>query len=295
MSQQITQMLSYAKVQGLQVESQKTYQRGAEKLYNYFNKDFDKITEDELKEYVFHLANDRSYAPATIKINVESIKYLFRTVLNRESPFLNSVRVPVSRKLPVVLSIDETTRLLNSFKTFHNYVFYYTLYSCGLRIKEALHLEKQDVDSTKMLLKIRNGKGNKDRFVPLPEHTLFLLRTYYNTHKNPTLLFPALGQGHNRSPISTEPMSTAAVRGALATARKRSGLIKTGITPHTFRHSYATHLLEAGVDIRKVQLYLGHNTLQTTSIYLHITSHGDGNARKKINRIMNKHRGDNNE
>jgi site-specific recombinase XerD len=288
-------MLSYAKVQGLQVESQNTYRRGCEKLYNYFGKEFDTITEDELKEYVFHLANDRGYAPATIKVNVEGIKYLFRTVLNRESAFLNSVRVPVTRKIPVVLSIDETTRILNSFTTYHNYVFYYTLYSCGLRIKEALHLETQDVDKHKMRIKIRGGKGGKDRFVPLPESTYELLKNFYRTHKNPTLLFPALGRGHNRGPISTEPMSIAAVRGALAEARKRSGLAKTGITPHTFRHSYATHLLEGGVDIRKVQLYLGHNTLQTTSIYLHITSHGDGNARKKINRIMNKHRGDNNE
>jgi len=289
-------MLSYAKVQGLQVETQKTYQRGVEKLYNYFGKEFDKITEDELKEYVFHLANDRGYAPATIKSNVDSAKYLFRTVLNRESTFLNSVKVPVTRRIPVVLSVDETARVLNSFTTFQNLAFYYTIYSCGLRIKEALNLEVQDIDGKKMCIKIRNGKGGKDRFIPMPDTTYNILRNYYMTHRNPRLLFPALGRGHNRGPISTEPMSTGAVREALARARKRAGLTKTGITPHTLRHSYATHLLEAGVDIRKVQLYLGHESLQTTSIYLHITSHGDGNARKKINRIMNTHqRGLNNE
>jgi len=289
----IHELLNYMKIQGLQPRSQESYLYGIQKLQQFYGKNAADVTEEELKAYVFYLLNDKGYAPATIKLRIEGIKYLYRNILRRKSGFLESIKVPVTNKLPVVLSISEMDKLLNAFTEYRYYAFFFTLYSLGLRISECRNLEIQDIDSENMRVKVRNGKGGKDRLVMLPERTLLLLRHFWSTHRNPKLLFPAIGRGHNKAPVSTKPMSQYAIRTALKRAKRASGIIKEGICVHTFRHSYATHLLEAGVDVRKVQLNLGHATIMTTSKYLHVTAHGKDNARKKLNRLMGKYeRGD---
>jgi site-specific recombinase XerD len=153
-----------------------------------------------------------------------------------------------------------------------------TVYSLGLRLHEALFLQVSDIDGQRLQVHIHRGKGAKDRYVPLPAETLALLRTYWKTHRHPPWLLPATGRNHQQSPTATTPMSRSSVQGAFRTAKYRAGLTKTGGAIHTLRHSYATHLLEAGVNPRLIQRYLGHTQLETTMIYLHLTHKGQEEA-----------------
>lgn len=288
---QIHELLSYMKLQGLQPRTQESYLYGIQQLQTFYGKSADLVTEEELKAYAFYLLNDKGYAPATIKLRIDGVKYLYRNIIHRNSPFLDSIKIAVSNKQPVVLSVREMDQLLRSFTQYRYYAFFFTIYSFGLRISEARNLEVQDIDGDNMRIKVRSGKGDKDRFIIMPDFSYKLLRSFWNTHRNQKLIFPAIGRGHNKAPVSIKPMSDYSIREALTRAKRQCGLTKEGICVHTFRHSYATHLLEAGVDIRKVQAYLGHKQIQTTSRYLHITAHGSDNARRKLNRLINKYDG----
>ena len=137
-----------------------------------------------------------------------------------------------------------------------------------------------------MMIHVHRGKGCKDRFVPLPESTLLLLRQYWKTHRNPKLIFPALGRGHNLGPTSLTPMAIGNVQGAFRKARIAAGITKRRVSIHTLRHSYATHLLEAGVNIRIIQSYLGHAQIMTTMVYLHLSRNGHEDAYQRINDLM---------
>jgi integrase len=145
------------------------------------------------------------------------------------------------------------------------------VYSCGLRLQEGLHLEVSDIDSARMTVHVHRGKGAKDRYVPLPGATLGLLRKHWGAHRNPTLLFPATGRGHRAAPGATTPLATSSVQGAFRQAVVAAGIQKHQVSVHTLRHCYATHLLEAGVNIRAIQRYTGHTDLESTMVYLHLT------------------------
>jgi integrase/recombinase XerD len=136
------------------------------------------------------------------------------------------------------------------------------------------------------MIHVHRGKGAKDRYIPLPDDTLDLLRTYWKTHRNHTWLFPATGRDHKHMPSATYPMPRSSVQGAFRKAKQRAGIRKRDVGPHTLRHSYATHLLEAGVNLRTIQRYLGHAHLETTMIYLHLTQKGQEDAVQRINEIM---------
>jgi integrase/recombinase XerD len=156
----------------------------------------------------------------------------------------------------------------------------------GLRLHEALYLQVSDIDGQRLLVHVHRGKGAKDRYVPLPEDTLESLRAYWKTHRNPTWLFPATGRDQKLAPSAMYPMSRASVQGAFRKAKQRAGITKLGLAIHSLRHSYATHLLEAGVNLRLIQLYLGHTRLETTMVYLHLTHKGHEDAYARINSLM---------
>jgi integrase len=160
------------------------------------------------------------------------------------------------------------------------------VYACGLRLREALYLQVSDTDKDRMQIHIHRGKGAVDRYVPLPEETLHLLRRYWVTHRNSSLIFPALGRGHTSGPRSETPMAVDSVQGAMRQARTTSGIRKRRVTIHTLRHSYATHLLESGVNIRVIQKYPGHSQLETTMVYLHLTQKGQEDSYSLINNMM---------
>jgi site-specific recombinase XerD len=160
-----------------------------------------------------------------------------------------------------------------------------TIYACGLRVTEGTRLQVTDLDSARMLVHVRGGKGKKDRYVPLPQRTLELLREYWGTHRHPVWLFPAGGYGTVQRTPSRRPIAPNTLQKAVRLARQAAGITKA-VSVHSLRHAYATHLLEAGVSLRLIQAYLGHTSPQTTVRYTHLTSQAQTTAGETINRLM---------
>jgi len=214
------------------------------------------------------------------------VRFFFQHVLKRDWHIFIYLKARTEQQLPCILSREEVFAILKQVGTFHNYTFLSTVYACGLRISEALALQVGDIDGKRMMIHVHRGKGAKDRYVPLPEETYHLLRRYWVTHRNPILIFPALGRGGSDGPTANTPMAIASVQGAFRGAKESAGIKQRRVTIHTLRHCYATHLLEAGVNPRIVQRYLGHASLETTMIYFHLTSKGTEDACNIINSTM---------
>jgi integrase len=206
-------------------------------------------------------------------------------VLKRQWHTLDLIYAKREKLLPTVLNVDEVWNIINAVTTPQNKAYLTTVYTCGLRLHEALFLQVTDIDSQRKRIHVHRGKGAKDRYVPLPEATLHLLRAYWTTHRNPQWIFPRLGRGGKEGPTAQEPMSYTSVQGALRRRLKQLKVTKR-ISIHTLRHSYATHLLEAGVNIRRIQQYLGHSSLTSTMVYLHLTTQGHEHAYDIINAMM---------
>ena len=215
-----------------------------------------------------------------------AVKFYIQNVLKRDWHLFTYLNAKQEKRLPCVLSRKEVYDILNCVTTFHNYIFLSTVYSCGLRLSEGLALQITDIDSQRMMIHVHRGKGAKDRFIPLPQNTLDLLRRYWVSHKNPKLIFPAVGRGRNKGTVSSKPMSFEGVQGTFRRAKLAAGITKRRVTTHTLRHSYATHLLEAGTNPRLIQRYMGHSQLETTMVYFHFTQKGTEDAYKIINNTM---------
>jgi integrase len=279
-------MVKALQVTGKSEETQEAYVRAIRLLCEHYNKAPDRITEEELVDYFIHRQQATKWSPATMRICYTGIKFFFANVLRRDWHLLNIARAQRQTRLPAVLSQEEVRRILGEVGTPHNYAYLATVYSCGLRLQEALSLEVSDIDGTREMLHVHRGKGAKDRYVPLPKDTYLLLRRHWPTHRNPRLIFPALGSGGNDGPTAQHPMSIAAVQGAFRDAKNAVGIVKKGVSIHTLRHSYATHLLEAGVNLRVIQKNLGHSSIETTMVYLHLTNKGQEDAVAIINSVM---------
>ncbi len=271
---------------GMSERTQECYTRSIRKLVDFYGKTPDRISEQELEDYFLHRRNVDQWAPATLRIAYSGVKFFFINVLKQDWHISSYLGAKREKRLPCVLTREEINKMLARVHTFHNYVYLSTVYTCGLRLQEALYLQVSDIDSQRMMIHVHRGKGCKDRFVPLPESTLLLLRQYWKTHRNPKLIFPALGRGHNLGPTSLTPMAIDSVQGAFRKARFAAGITKRRVSIHTLRHSYATHLLEAGVNIRIIQNYLGHAQLMTTMVYLHLSRNGQEDACQRINDLM---------
>lgn len=215
-----------------------------------------------------------------------AIKFLYRVTLPRDWPTLAAMRIPKSFKLPAVLVPEKVWQLIDATTSLHLQTFFRTAYSCGLRPGDARHLTTHDVDSDRMMLHVRTTKGLSERCVPLPQATLVALREYWGTHRNPRWLFPS------RASVATilsaqQPISERSVQRGFQMVVQSLGWQQTGLRPHTLRHSYATAMLEEGVNLKVLQTYLGHKNLQATEIYLHLTRNGDRQARRAVERLMN--------
>lgn len=275
------------KLNGKGERTQEAYARHVRKLIEFFNgKEPDQITEEELKRYFIHRQDINKWQPNTMRICYSAIKFLYLHVVQRDWYLLKIIKAPTEKRLPSVLSREEVNSILSKVATFHNFVFLSTIYSCGLRLQEGLFLQVSDIDGKRKLIHVHRGKGAKDRYVPLPDFTYALLRRYWVTHRNPRLIFPALGRGCNLGPTSLAPMAIESVQGAFREAKIAAAIRKRQVSIHTLRHSYATHLLEAGVNIRAIQRYLGHSQLETTMVYLHLTNKGQEDAYGIINAVM---------
>jgi site-specific recombinase XerD len=280
--QRMTQDLQLA---GLSERTQDAYTRAVRQLAEHFRTPPDRLTEAQLRDYFLHLKNDRHFAPASLGIAYSGLKFFYSHTCPRDWPTLRRPRVPGEARLPDVLSVDEVRRLIAAVRTPHNRTSFRTVYSLGLRLEEGLHLQVGDIDSARMMVHVHHGKGAKDRYVPLPTTTLAALRDSWVTHRHPTGLFPATGRDHRRAATADRPMERSSVQGALRRVVAELKFRKA-ISIHTLRHSYATHLLEAGVNLRLIRQDLGHSSLRTTMVYLHLTAASQEQARERIEALM---------
>ena len=278
------QAVKALQLNGMAERTQDAYARSVRMLVEHFDKTPELITEEELQDYFLHRKNDCRWSPNTMRICYSGIKFFFVNVLRRDWHLLDIIRAQTEHRLPTVLSIEEVHSILARVTSAHNHAFLSAVYTCGLRLQEARHLEVADIDSSRMMIHVHRGKGAKDRMVPLPQATLALLRRHWATHKNPRMIFPALGRSGKSDGRS--PIAVSTVQGALRSAKRAAGIQKRGVSVHTLRHSYATHLLEAGVNLRVIQRYMGHSRLETTMIYLHLTTKGQEDAYRIIDQLM---------
>jgi len=279
-------MVAALQLNGLSESTQKAYVREVRLLATHFNRSPDTISEEELQTYFLFRKNTCQLKPSSMRMCYAGIKFFYKHVLHRNWSLLDLVRAKTERRLPTVLSQEEVRKIIQCTTTLHNQIYFITVYSCGLRLTEGLHLQVEDINSSMMMIHVHRGKGAKDRYVPLPHETLKLLRMYWKTHRNPTFIFPATSRSHHGMDMADRPMHRSSVQGAFRRARLASGVQKRILTIHTLRHSYATHLLEAGVNIRAIQRYMGHDRLETTMIYLHLTKKGQEDAYERIDSIM---------
>jgi integrase/recombinase XerD len=285
MSELRKRMIECLQLRGLAERTQEAYTRAVRQLAAHYHKSPDQISEAELRQYFLYLKNVKHYSRNTMTIAICGIRFFYEQTLQRNWAIFGIVRPAPEKKLPVILSLAEVRQILSHIRLPRYKVCLTTIYSCGLRLQEGTHLQVADIDSARLMIHVRHGKGAKDRYVPLPERTLQLLRQYWQQHHNPVLLFPAEGRDHIDLARSTEPMSKSSVQDAFHAALKESGNNKRA-SVHTLRHSWATHLLEAGVNLRLIQEWLGHSSPKTTSVYTHLTVKAEQLGIQAINQIM---------
>jgi site-specific recombinase XerD len=277
-------MIEDMQLRGLSERTQAAYVLAVRQLAEHYDRSPDQISEEELRQYFLYLRNVKRVAASTFNVSLYGIKFLYQYTLKKAWPTLELARAPRDKKLPVVLSTVEVRRLLQCIRRQCYRACLSTIYSCGLRVQEGVSLQVRDIDSDRMFVHVRHGKGAKDRYVPLPQGTLEVLRQYWSTHRHTVWLFPARSSTGVLSAASS-PMTVRGVQHCFQAALQESGIQKPA-TVHTLRHSYATHLFEAGVHLQFIQAYLGHSSPQSTAIYTHLTPKAEGVAMETIHQVM---------
>ena len=268
MSKLRERMIQDMQLRGLSPRTQVSYARAIQQLALHYHKTPDQITQEELRDYFLYRKNTCRWSASAATITLCAIKFFYENTLKKDFTVLKLVRPKRHKKLPVVLSVQEVRRTLRCVRLFHHRFCLTTVYSCGLRLKEAVHLQVPDIDSDRMFLHV-HGKGNKDRYVPLPQRTLQLLRQVWKTHHNPRWIFPARAQSGSRQATCDTALSLSTIQKGFKDALSRARVNKIA-SVHTLRHSYATHLLEQGINIATLKELLGHADITTTMIYLHV-------------------------
>jgi site-specific recombinase XerD len=258
------------------------------RISKYLRKSPMYFTDEDIRRYFKYLRDERNLAPKTMAMEHAALKFFYAATYPKDIRFIKLYKARVIKKIPAVLSASEVRRILKYVREPCCHACLSLIYSCGLRINEAISLKVSNVDSERMLIHIKEGKGGKDRYVPLPQKTLKILRELWKTHRHPSLLFPSRKRRSvncRRKNQHNNHISTSTISMALKYAALESGCHKE-ISVHTLRHSYATHLIEAEIPLHVVQSNLGHEHLSTTGIYTHMTDkfHRDGAA--KLDHLM---------
>jgi len=244
----------------------RNYLRVVSDFAKHFGKSPDKLGPNELRTYQAYLLRDRKLTPGTVVNRVAALRFFFVKTLKRQQ-FRDFLPYPQDRRrLPTVLSREEVSRLINAAGTLFRRTLLMTLYGTGMRRAELARLKVNDIDSQRMIIRVVAGKGGKDRDLPLSPALLEILREYWRWRKPKLYLFPTRTCRRRLD----QPISDKTVWIACSEAARQAGLSKR-VTPHTLRHSWATHLLEAGTDLRTIQVLLGHGDLETTAQYLHLS------------------------
>lgn len=237
------------------------YVAGVARLAKHFQRSPDQLTVEHLREFQLHLL-EQQVSWSLFNVVVASLRFFYGTTLGRAEAVPMLAYGKRQRSIPAVLSIEEVRAFFDAARPQRDRVLWQTAYACGLRIRELVHLQVTDIDSGRMVVVVRQGKGRKDRQVPLSARLLDELRRHWWSHRSRPWLFP--GQTPDR------PLHPSNAERRFQQTLVRAGITKRA-TPHTLRHSFATHLLEAGVDVVTVQRLLGHGSLSTTACYLHVS------------------------
>jgi integrase/recombinase XerD len=270
---------------GLSSRTQEVYVVAVRQLADHYGKSPDQINEEELRQYFLYLSQVRKVSRSTFQIALSAIKFFYEYTLQQQWATLELVRPARETKLPAVLSVAEVGRVLACVHRARYRVCLSAIYACGLRLQEGIHLQVGDIDSQRMFIHVHRGKGNKERYVPLPRSLLELLRRHWSSHHHPQWLFPDSRWEGGSSVAPAGPVHYRGVQRAFKFALGESGIQKDA-TVHTLRHSYATHLLEAGVSLRLIQAYLGHASPDTTILYTHLTPLVEAPAIAAINTVV---------
>ena len=266
MTQLKKQMLEELQRRNYAQSTAKQYIRIVRDFAKHYNKAPDQLGPDQIREYSAYLFRERKLEAGTVQQHVAGLRFFYVKTLKQHF-LLEDLPMPKrSRRLPEILSPEELTRLIDASANLFHRTMLMTLYSTGMRRAELCGLQVADIDSQRMMIHIHKGKGGHDRDVPLSEKLLETLRLYWRWMKPKTYLFP----GTVKNWRSDVPVSTKVPWEACRQAAQRAGISKH-VSPHTLRHSYATHLLEAGADLRTIQVLLGHSKIEHTTLYLHLS------------------------
>ena len=260
------------------------YARAVRRITQTFNRCPDTLTMDNLKDYFTSLVHTHSWS--TVKTDRNGLQFFYKHVLGRHWRWVEIIKPPQKTVLPDILTKDEIEHIINSTRELRYQTFILTAYSMGLRIGEALNLKIADIDGKRMKVHIRLGKGQKDRFVTLPDITLTALRYYWKTHRHPTYLFP-----NGKTPTAQHTALKTMDRGGVQKSFKaivKSCNIHKHITPHSLRHCYGAHLTQSNLHLRTIQTEMGHVCPKTTALYTQLTDEVHQNTREIINALMDK-------
>jgi site-specific recombinase XerD len=264
------QMKGDLELKGLSPHTQEAYLRQVSQFSRHFRRSPHHLGEREIREYLLYLLREKKVSTSTVNLCYHALKFLYEKTLNRMWVMARVPRVKSLKQLPIVLDRQEVESLFSATKNLKHRAILMLIYSSGLRLTEAAHLKITDIDSKRMLVRIKQGKGRKDRYTILSKAALEVLREYWEQSRPKEWLFEGRLPGR--------PLTGRSIQRVLIKAKDLAG-IKKPATVHTLRHSFATHLLEAGTDLYHIHLLLGHRSLSTTTIYLHV-------SRKELIRIV---------
>jgi integrase len=278
----------FVECKSLRGRSKEEYLRQVRKLAEHYpQRSLKQLTERQVFDYLIFRRDEQKLRPSTLNQAVVALRLFYQDFLQRDWRLWHQFEIRRDQPLPLVLTREETRRLLGCIRSGRFKAILSLIYHCGLRVGEACAIRPKDVDSARGIIRILNAKGGKNREIPVAPEMIARLRRYWKAHRNPHWLFPGVGRGwRDRWHSLTEAMargrhamSVSSVQAAMRMAVASCGLKKKA-TCHTLRHSFATHLLEDGVSIRQVSTYLGHATLQSTLIYLHLTEVSEARGRQ---------------
>jgi site-specific recombinase XerD len=264
MAQLRQQMIRAMELKNLSKNTQRAYLAAVTGLAKHYQQSPAEISDKMIEDYLLYLKNDKGNAPNSCGSVLTGLRFFYKNVAQKQIAVDYSLRKK-PRKLPTVLTMEQIWKIICTTNNLKHRLILMTTYSAGLRASEVIGLKPEHIDSERMLIKVEDGKGGKDRYTLLSVKLLAELRQYYRIYHPEVYLFPSSYKERKNSPLAYE-----SVRSVYEEARNRAG-IKKGEGLHTLRHSFATHLLEAGYDIRKIQVLMGHTRLSTTMIYLHVS------------------------
>jgi integrase len=274
--------VSALKRQGKAGKTIDVYSRAVRRVAERFDCCPDRLTQDQLESHFDALIGSHSWS--TVKVDRCGLQFFYEHVLKKNWAWVDMVKPPQVRALPNILSLNEIERLINGTRELRYQTFILTAFGMGLRIGEVLGLQVGDIDSARMKVHVRRGKGAKDRLVTLPQAALLALRGYWKTHRHPTLLFPS-GRTSDERRAAREFMNRSGIQRSIQVIARSCGIAKH-ITPHTLRHCYGALLVEAGVNLRAIQHEMGHERPNTTALYTQLTDATHAATGDKINQML---------